>query len=145
ALVERQWIARERLTFPLLSIPLEITRGADTPEGVPLLRRGPFWLGAAVPLAIGSLNALHRYFPLIPELGLQFPLFPEGTLSPPWTGLGTMDIVLSFPLLAVAFIVPADISLSCWFFHFLTRVENVIGTLHTGIVPNVYTSAFPAL
>jgi hypothetical protein len=145
ALVERQWIARERLTFPLLSIPLEITRGVETPNGVPLLRRGYFWLGAAVPLAVGSLNALHRYFPTIPELGLQYALIPEGTLSPPWTGLGTMDIVLSFPLLAVAFIVPADISLSCWFFHFLTRAENVIGTLYTGIVPNVYTSTFPAL
>jgi hypothetical protein len=145
ALVEKQWIARERLSFPLLAIPLELTRSVDAPEGPTLLRRRGFWLGVAVTVGIGSLNNLHRYYPSVPELVLQYPLLPEEGVSPPWTGLGTMDVVISFPLIAVAFILPAEISLSCWFFHFLTRVENVIAVLHTGIPPDVYSSAFPAL
>jgi hypothetical protein len=145
ALVEKQWIDRERLTFPLLYIPLELTRNVGAPQGASILRQRIFWMGVAIPFTIGSFNALHRYFPTVPQIPLQFPLVPDGSVSPPWTGLGTMDLTISFPLIAIAFIVPADISLSCWFFHFITRIENIIGTLRTGTAPNVYTSAFPAL
>jgi hypothetical protein len=151
ALVEKQWIDRERLTFPLLYIPLELTRNVGAPEGGErhgvrsLLYQRGFWMGVSIPFTIGSFNALHRYLPTVPQIPLQFPLVPDGSVSPPWTGLGTMDLTISFPLIAIAFIVPADISLSCWVFHFITRVESVIGTLRTGTAPNVYTSAFPAL
>ena len=57
----------------------------------------------------------------------------------------TLAVFGTQSLIAVAFIVPAEISFSCWFFHFVTQVENVIAALRTGLEPNVYTSAFPAL
>ena len=57
-LLAPQWIDREKLAFPLVQLPLDLTKGD---EGRPHLWRSLFrdraiWLGAAIPIVCHSLN-----------------------------------------------------------------------------------------
>ena len=58
AIVRRRWAEGEHLPFPVIALPLEMTR-----EGAPLYRNGLLWLGFAVPFFFHSLNSLASISP----------------------------------------------------------------------------------
>ena len=64
-LVRRQWIHHEKLTYPIIQIPLELTRGT----GSGILRDRLFWLGAVLAGAMNLLNGLHFLYPAVPSVG----------------------------------------------------------------------------
>ncbi|MEO2006861.1 MAG: DUF6785 family protein, partial [Candidatus Poribacteria bacterium] len=144
SIVSRQWIRRERLTFPLTAIALQLTD-----DGGPrrLIRMQGFWLGAALPVGIGLVNIAHGIAPAVPAIQLRSLVIWAQPTESPWSGLGAMQWNVIFWLIGVAFIVPTDISLSCWVFHFITRAENVAAVVRTGASqpPSVYSPVFPAL
>ena len=154
-LFRKQWVEHERLVFPLAAIPLSITGGGDR-TGSPalgrpreLLKQPLFWLGLALPIALQAPSMLHRFFPQIPDLPLKdVTLLDAGRLLPaPWRGLGHIQLDLIFWLIAIAYLLPKEITLSAWVFYAIRLLENVaavwIGT--TGEAPSVYTNEFPAL
>ena len=126
AILRRQWIERDRLTFPLVQLPLELVRGEV---------RGPWLLalGFAVPFLIHSLNGLHSLFPAMPEVRLTAEV-GEWMHTWPWTAMYWMPITGSFAAAGFAFLLPADVSFSFWFFFLWTRAEDVIAAV-LGIVP----------
>ena len=143
-IVSRQWIRRERLSFPLTTIALQMT---DDAAPRPLLRSPRFWLGASLPIAIGIVNATHAIVPSVPAIRLRsLQLWAQPTEAP-WSGIGALQWDVIFWLIGVAFILPTDISVSCWVFHFITRIENVVAVVRTGAAgpPSVYSPVFPAL
>lgn len=144
AVVSRQWIRRERLTFPLTAIALQLTD-----DGAPnrLIRARAFWLGAALPVGIGLVNIAHGIVPSAPSIPLRRLMIWAQPTESPWSGVGALQWDVIFWLVGIAFILPTDISLSCWAFHFITRVENVAAVVRTGASapPSVYSPAFPAL
>ena len=72
-LIRRQWVESEKLVFPIVQIPLEITRdGGDSP----LWRSRLFWLGIGIPAVLESMAAVH--FTLVPTFP-YFPLKPEAS------------------------------------------------------------------
>ena len=88
-LMRRQWVERERLIFPLVIIPLEITRDGGSS---PLWGNRLLWLGIALPTVLESLAAIH--FTLLPTAP-YFPIKPEASLrldtnitAPPWNAIG---------------------------------------------------------
>jgi hypothetical protein len=167
-LMRRQWIENERLAFPLAAIPLALTEeagrmdGGGRKRGDPLgsvlsaiahpsqiLRQPLFWLGVALPLALQAPAALHRYFPVVPEIPLRDVAIVKtaAQLPPPWNGIGTLSFSLIFWLVGVVYLIPKEIALSAWLFYFIALLENVaaIWLGHAGEAPSVYSNAFPAL
>ena len=65
AILHRVWIRQERLSFPITVLPLELTDPTERP-----FRRRGFWLGAAIPVVLQSLLALHEWYPTAPYLTL---------------------------------------------------------------------------
>ncbi len=106
----RQWMDRERLAFPVTQLPLEMVN-----EQAPLLRRPLFWLGFALPFAVGSLIALHNYAPAFPapRMNVYVPLFRE-TVN--WS------LRFSFPMLGFFYLANLDALFSLWFFNLLFMV-----------------------
>jgi len=106
----RQWMDRERLAFPVTQLPLEMVNEQD-----PLLRKPLFWLGFALPFAVGSLIALHNYAPSVPapKLNVYVPLFRE-TVN--WS------LRFSFPMLGFFYLANLDALFSLWFFNLLFMV-----------------------
>ena len=61
-LLRGQWVANERLVFPLTRLPLAMLEGADSaPLLGGLFKNRLLWLGFAVPLFILSWNSLNYY------------------------------------------------------------------------------------
>ena len=122
-LIRRRWIEDERLTFPIATLPLEMT----APEGR-FFRSPLLWIGFAIPFVLQSLLALNAMFPAVPAFQLKakwFPLFS----SLPWSAFGSIPVGY-YPLsIGLAYLVPLDVSFSCWFFFLLSRFEAVLGAM----------------
>lgn len=108
----KQWMDRERLAFPVTQLPLEMVN-----EQEPLLRKSLFWLGFALPFAVGSLIALHNYAPSVPAPAVftRIPIFRE-TVT--WT------FRFSFPMLGFFYLANLDALFSLWFFNLLFMVAR---------------------
>ena len=83
-ILRRQWMERERLAYPLTQVGVALVAGEER-EGLinGLFRKRAFWYGAAIPLIIGSLTALHRYHPSVPTISLYWtmPFFGQQRLQ----------------------------------------------------------------
>lgn len=119
-LLSRIWIREERLTFPIAQLPLELTS-----ERNPLFRSRLFWLGFTVPVVLESLLALNFYYPSIPAIQLKH--VDYGYLYPnaPWNALTPFYIGFTPFIIGFAYLVPADISFSVFFFGLLDRLIQV--------------------
>ncbi|MBV9848802.1 MAG: hypothetical protein JO250_03855 [Armatimonadetes bacterium] len=124
AILRRQWVDRERLSFPTVALPLAVLQ-----PGTPIFRQRLFWLGAALPFGISALNTWALNLPGVPMLNLRTnPVFQQVLVAPPWNAIN--DTVISFYpfVLGIAYFAPLDVSFSCWFFYLLTRVERLAGS-----------------
>ena len=121
-ILRRRWIDQERLPFPTVTVPLEITR-----EGVPLFRDKLFWLATALTFGIGALNNLHLNFPWLPQLSVRPIDVSQYFTTAPWNAIGRTPVAF-FPFaIGIGFLLPAEVAFSCWFFYLFTKAEAVWG------------------
>jgi hypothetical protein len=123
ALLRRRWMDDEHLTFPVVALPLEMTR-----DDAPLAKNRLLWFGFALPCALHSWNTVANLFP-------TFPTFPINTASqlldgigPPLNGLGSVMILVHPAGIGFSYLVNTDILFSLLFFYGLKKVLNLIGT-----------------
>jgi hypothetical protein len=148
ALLQRQWINHERLSFPLAQIPLTLVGGPS--DGRPAGRLTSdrlFWLGAGLAGAIAFLNSLAQRYPAVPSVPLgPVPIMLWQKVGP-LAGLGEIDLVLWPWLIGLAFLIPAELSFSCWFFWFV-RLGFTVLAITAGHQPQLpeewWESGFPA-
>jgi len=112
-ILRRQWADRERLTYPLTQLPLELCEAGQMPGARSLLRNRIMWLGFAVPMIVGSLVGLHHYYPAVPEPGLEYRYQVEFFRNM------TVFFRLSFPMVGFFFLVNLETVFSLWFFNLL--------------------------
>ena len=131
-LLRRQWIERERLAFPIVYFPLELTKqGAGS-----LLRQKLLWLGFLVPVVLEGLAGLNYLYPNIPYLPIK--AFEPGLSLARYFGEfqsgsgGSADhfalITLAFYPLAIGigYFVQLDVLFSLWFFYWFARFEELV-------------------
>ena len=143
AILRRQWVDRERLTFPTVALPL-----ATVDPASPLLRNRLFWLGAAGPFLVSCMNTLALNIPAVPLLNLRANVdIGQMLTAPPWNAIGYTPISFYPFVVGIAYLIPTDVTFSCWFFFIVTRIERVVGSalgLGTGVA-GVNQATFPAL
>ena len=111
-IMRKQWMDHERLTFPITQISQELCAVAAVPWGpASILRRPLFWFGFAVPFLVGSLKALHHYFPSVPAPTTAHWFFG---------GALTICTYLSFAVLGFTFLIPNRIVFSIWFLNVIS-------------------------
>lgn len=127
ALLRKQWVDNEKLTFPLVQLPLEMISGrnATSDRSESFLQNRFTWLGFALPMVVFGFNGLHQYLPSIPDITTQVDLSQYLT-SPPWNGIGLFTAYFTFAAVGFFYLLPTDLLFSLWFFFMLTRVENVL-------------------
>jgi hypothetical protein len=126
ALLRRRWIEEERLTFPLVQVPVAMVE----PSGS-LFRNRLLWIGFAGAVVLGSVNGLHGLFPAVPSLqpdtsslnqmlGRRWPCFLRegGAFWPPYLWA-----------VGVGFLMPVDIAFSYWFFFWVVKLEELLTVL----------------
>ncbi len=149
-LLQRQWITHERLSFPLAQVPLEMV--SESRRGEPggrarLPSAWPFWIGVAVSAGLTLVNELARRWPSVPAIPLgPLPLMREQRVGP-LGGIGEITLVLWPWMIAIAYLIPKELSFSAWFFWWLLVAANV-AAVFAGAEPRdpsmIWDSGFPA-
>jgi hypothetical protein len=125
----RRWIEAERLTFPIIQLPLTFTQ-----PGTWLVREKLFWTVLAVIFSIDVLNGLHVYYPQVPQIPLTSqatPAFNIGAkiVDHPWNALawGSPLWLGIYPVaLGLCLLLPTELAFSCWFFFFVFKIMRVL-------------------
>ena len=118
-LVRKQWTEREKLTFPLVQLPMAVTGSGG------YFRNRVMWMGFAIPFAIQTLNNLNYFYPSLPSMHLKLQDWGPMFVNPPWNGIGWLPVGF-FPFaIGIAFFLPLDLSFSCWFFYMLRKLIDV--------------------
>ncbi len=125
AILRRRWEDEEHLPFPVLALPLEMTR-----EGAPLYRQPLLWGGFAIPAVLHSLNSLQSLFPTLPTMQINsvHDLIPDAVLQYPLTGAGTLFYQLHPSGVGFGFLINTDVSFSLWFFYLARKALDVWAT-----------------
>ena len=124
AILRRRWAEEEHLPFPVLALPLEMTR-----EGGPLYRNWALWAGFAIPAFLHSLNSMQSINPTLPFLHISslHDAVTDVPLQVPYTGMDTLFYLVHASGLGFGYLINTDVSFSLWFFYVLKKVLDVWG------------------
>lgn len=123
-IVRAQWVENERLTFPTVAIPVNVT---DLAGG--FWRNRLAWIGMAIPFAIGTLNTLHVNYPSIPKLEVRNINLSQHFRERPWSAMGGLRLSFYPFVVGIAFLLSAEVTFSSWFFYLFTKAERVLGAI----------------
>jgi hypothetical protein len=126
-LVQRQWIDKERLTFPLVTLPLEISRQERGGYWNAFFRSYFTWAGFAVPVVLHTINGLHQYYPSFPTIQFRHINAMESVQARPWTAMRSLDITFYPCIVGISYLLTLEVSLSTWFFYLVRKLEPVLG------------------
>jgi len=113
SLVQRQWITHERLTFPLAQIPLEVVASAGSQQAGRLGAHRMFWFGLWAAFLVTFLSSLSQRIPALPAFPLVVRLMSPQIVGP-MAAFGQVDVAFYPWLLAIAYLIPKDVSFSVW-------------------------------
>jgi len=119
----KQWIDRERLSFPVARVPL----GLVDPKSA-FYKKKLFWYGFAGAVFLSLLNGLHRLYPAIP--GPTYGKFDVSAMftDKPWNVIEGVYIEFLPFVLGLSFFIPLSLSFSIWFFFWFWKLEMVLGS-----------------
>lgn len=114
------WSDRERLTFPIIQLPLELT----DPETA-LFRNPLMWIAFGIGAFVNILNGLAQIYPAVPSIPLYIDL-ASYIRNDPWTGSGWFPMTFNPSLIGLSFLMPLDLLFSCTFFYLYWKGMFVI-------------------
>jgi hypothetical protein len=122
-LIRRQWADRERLTFPIIWLPLEMT---EEGIGAAFFTNKLMWSGFAIAAGLNLWNGIAFLYPSLPSLPIGIidlrPLFT----AKPWNAIGWIPTTL-YPLaIGLGYLLPLDLLFSCWFFYFFWKGQRIV-------------------
>lgn len=131
---QKQWEHAERLTFPLAEFPLELTRGFDSDDRIPVLFRNRiFWAGFFSVFAVFVYNITGYFYPDLPRLAIYDDVNTKVvTLA---RGFPQAYLRILPPVIGFTFLCNLEILLSLWVFRvfailqegLMTRVGFAVG------------------
>ncbi|GAB4468520.1 MAG: hypothetical protein OHK0029_40970 [Armatimonadaceae bacterium] len=122
-LVRQGWQERERLPFPVVEIPMQMT----SPDGH-LWKSGLFWIGFGVCAALEILNGIAWLVPGVPSIDVKHHnLQGEGIFATrPWNAMGFTCYSLYPFAVGLGYLLPLDLLFSCWFFYLFWKAQMVL-------------------
>lgn len=125
-LFRRQWSEKEKLIYPLLYLPMEVTDEVDGRALVgSFFRNRIMWIGFAVAFLYNVSNIANAYNPQIMALGKFYDigrLFTERPLS----ALRPIQLHYRPEMLGFGYLVSTEVALSVWVFYLLLKLETLV-------------------
>ncbi len=122
-IVRRQWMEHERLTYPVVQIPIIITEGGGSN---PLFRNRVFWIGFALAAGLDLWNGFGQLYPSIPQLNVKINdlsyLFAG---SYPWKAMDRIWLTFYPWVIGLCYFMPTNMSFSSWFFFIFRKGMQV--------------------
>jgi hypothetical protein len=128
ALMRKDWIERQRLTFPLTEVPLALVNGERHPTlSRSSFRLSAFWIGFVPTSIMVMLVWLNGLYPAVPSPVRDYPIGQNFTgLGLPWSTLTDMQVRIAPGTIGVMALVPGEVSFSVWAFYLLFRVYLLV-------------------
>ncbi|GAB4455361.1 MAG: hypothetical protein OHK0029_11370 [Armatimonadaceae bacterium] len=123
AMLRRRWMDEEHLTFPVVALPLEMTR-----QDTPLIRNRLLWFGFLIPFFLHSLNTIAGLYPTVPSFPINTAKQLLEGVGPPWNGFGSIMLLVHPAGVGFGYLVNTDILFSLFFFYWLKKSLNFFGT-----------------
>ena len=118
-ILRRQWVEHEKLVYPLVQVPLAMIQGDERHSAIkPFFKNWIMWIGFAVPFLIGTLNALHNYYPFIPHISSTF------TEMRLFRNAASLRLDLNIALIGFAYMLSRDVALGFWLFFLLSTFQR---------------------
>lgn len=109
AIFRRQWSENERLTYPMLFLPLEITGGfAGSSHGVSFFRNPIMWIGFGLAALFNLINIAHAFYPSFPGISRVLVL-TRGISDPPWRYLHPLNFSFSLEVWGLSFLMSGEV------------------------------------
>lgn len=121
-ILRRQWTEQEKLSYPIIQLPLEMTRGDFKLFSSKLL-----WVGFAVAAILDTLNQLKMIFPEVPAIRTRVRNYGYLFTEKPWNAIGGLPISFYPFAIGLGFFIPLDLSFSCWFFFWYWKALRIAG------------------
>ena len=120
--VRERWTLEERLTYPIIFLPAEMTQ----PSG-DLFRSKLLWAGFALSASLALFNGIHYLIPNFPEIPNRKHEIGALFTQKPFNAIGWTPIyVLPFAV-GLSFFMPLSLSFSVWFFYWLWKGIRIMG------------------
>ena len=118
-IVRRQWMEHERLPYPVAQVPMALIGGEGRERLVnDFFRSGLMWFGCAIPMVVGSMQAMYFYDRTLPMIRLNW--------SFKFLGADMLPCQFNFLLLGFSYMINTQIAASIWIFHLLYRIESIL-------------------
>lgn len=128
-ILRKQWAENERLSFPVVQLPMAITRDGGSGE---FWKNKLLWIGIAIGATIDLVNGLHMLYPSVPYIQVRHDAvnLADNLRSHPWNGIGWLPLPLYPFIIAMGYMLPLDMSFSIWFFYLFRKAQNVLFTAY---------------
>lgn len=122
-LVRKQWADHERLTFPIVWLPVEMTEGG---AGTSFFRNRLMWGGCALAASINLWNGIAFLHPALPTLPIGIIDLKPLITAKPWDAIDWLPTTLYPIAIGLGYLLPLDLLFSCWFFFLLWKLQLVV-------------------
>ena len=122
SIIRKQWIENEKLAYPIIQIPLEITTNRR------IFTNRLLWLGFSIAMGINLLNGLQFFYPVLPEIPVRKYNLNIYFTQKPWSAMGSTPLRFHPYIIGFSFILPLDLAFSCTFFYVLKKVQLLFGS-----------------
>lgn len=124
-LIRKQWAEHERLTFPIIWLPIEMT---EEGKGTAFFKNRWMWAGFIIAGGLNLWNGIAFLYPSIPALPIGIidikPLFT----SKPWSAIDWTPTTLYPLVIGVSYLLPLDLLFSCWFFYLFWKGQRIFAS-----------------
>ena len=124
-LLRRQWVYREKLSYPVIQIPLQLTEQG----GRKLLTNRLLWLGFLLAGSMNLLNGLRFLFPMVPGVGGSLYNVGRYFQTKPLNAIGALHVAVYPFAIGLSFFIPLELSFSIWFFFLFHKITCVGGAM----------------
>lgn len=120
SIVRRPWLDQERVPFPIIDLPVMMARENSVGS---LFSHRLLALGFAITSVVLSMNYLSSMNPSVPGIELsERDIGSPYLVSSPWSSVNPLLTVWWPYAIGLCYLVPLDVSFSCWFFFLLIRL-----------------------
>lgn len=123
-IIRKQWIEREKLTYPLVQLPFEMTRENAMET---FFKNRLLWIGFGIAAGIDILNGLNYLYRVFPSIPLRYNLGTHFT-DRPWNAMGSFWVQVNPYAIGLAFAIPLDLQFSCWFLFLIWKAQRILGS-----------------
>ena len=123
-LLRKQWIENERLAYPIVELPFNMTKEGERS----IFSNQLVWIGIAISGGTGLLNGISYLYPSVPNIPIWVTSVNHLVTTNPWNAIFSMHITLYPFVIGLGFLMPLSLAFSYWSFYLFWQMQRIVGS-----------------